>query len=399
LSLDKLDTLYNHLRKLLGYQVNSRALTVGILFYKREQTVVILGSWLVRRSFTIRDAAELVGSLESISGYHRWGRTCFFTLQNILRSALRIRYHQTKGYYDRHPELATRIRKQLPASLLYRLAFLVDKSMAQLLWNSKVPLLMTPRLSAELTILHDYLSDFSLPWSDSIGHHIPRDPHVVFTGDASPLGGGAYSPALEVWFDIFWSKRIQLGFLKKPSEMDYVHINSLEFIIVILQFAAFIVAMETFDAVQLRRLFPRGIPAEPDLLALTDNTSALSWATKVTTSSLQGQNLVRILGEMMFRSSAGLNGQHIPGEENLVADFISRPSDPYCLDRPFRVAQIYQKYEQLRTWTFFCPNPTLLQSLSSALFSAPWVDRPILPNSLGHFETGASIASWCPKQA
>jgi hypothetical protein len=74
---------------------------------------------------------------------------------------------------------------------------------------------------------------------------IPHDLHATSLGDASNLGGAAYSPKLCYWFDIQWSPCIRFGLALKPGATSFVNINSLEFIIMLLQLAT---AMEWFAA-------------------------------------------------------------------------------------------------------------------------------------------------------
>ncbi|CAJ1938546.1 unnamed protein product [Cylindrotheca closterium] len=63
-------------------------------------------------------------------------------------------------------------------------------------------------------------------------------------GDASFLGGGAYSDELLFWFRTVWSPDIVAGIKLKASNPNYVHINSLEFLVAFLQEVATVVRFE-----------------------------------------------------------------------------------------------------------------------------------------------------------
>ena len=186
---------------------------------------------------------------------------------------------------------------------------------------------MSDRLRSELQAIYNDLHDRTNDWSISIGHIIPRDPHVESFGDASLVGGGAHCPSLQIWFYTLWGDRIQRATRLKPTDPEYVHINCLEFVVVILQVAAVITAFDTLAPDVLRALLKSGrLPAEPILLAWCDNTSAEKWTTAVHAKSLKGQNLVRIYAEILRSTNLGINCEHISSTDNHGADCISRPS-------------------------------------------------------------------------
>ena len=194
-----------------------------------------------------------------------------------------------------------------------------------------------------------------------------------------------------------WSDRIRKSFERKHKRVknDAVHINSLEFIIVVLQYAATVVRMKSLPQSDLLSIFPRGIPAQPVLLCRTDNTAAEAWANHVTSRSPQGQRLIGVMAELLRTSNLGLNAKHIAGVENVLADFISRPTH-FNLSHSHRAEQIFQTHESLRTWDYFLPSQELLQSLSSLLFNEQTRDPLNLPENLGHFVPSGSTISCSP---
>ena len=164
---------------------------------------------------------------------------------------------------------------------------------------------------------------------------------------------------------------------------------------VILQYVATAVRLKTLPENLRASIFPNGMPAQPVMLCRTDNTAAESWANKVNSQSAQGQRLIGALAELLRTTNLGLNAKHIAGTENVLADFISRPTH---FNLPFsqRAEQIYQKHESARTWDYFLLSHELLQSLSSLLFSGQSEGLPSLPKNLGRFVPAGSTISCSP---
>jgi hypothetical protein len=165
---------------------------------------------------------------------------------------------------------------------------------------------LTPYIAHSLRHLHAYLAVESNQWDGYIAHIVPRDPHATSLGDASSVGGGAYSPKLRYWFDLQWSPRVRHGLSLKLGAADFVDINSLEFIVMLLQLAA---AMERFTSLPndvQRNLYPScRVSAFPVLLILTDNTAAARWASALSWMTENNQNLIAIYTQLLCRTSIG----------------------------------------------------------------------------------------------
>jgi hypothetical protein len=99
-------------------------------------------------------------------------------------------------------------------------------------------------------------------------------------GNSKRISAIAHFEFLMFWFDIIWSVRQRLRCLRQTKIMSTS--NSLEFIVVILQLAAVVVRLESLSIEQRAALFPSGIPAQPILLSLTNNTATGKWSNKVT---------------------------------------------------------------------------------------------------------------------
>lgn len=279
----------------------------------------MLVEWDSKRSFTLQEAAELCGVLESISRYNRWGRAWFFASQNAVRFDLKKRYFILERQWNRS-KIEKRYKRYLPARTMDRLTQLVDAEKARLLWESRVSISMDESVRACLANLRQYLADFNRQWEEPIAFIIDRDHHIESVGDASKAGGGDYCPTLRFWFDLVWSARVKRGL-----QCKLIHINVLEFIVMIIQLAAVIVRLENMIEEQAAAFFPDGVPSMPLLMARTDNTSSETWANHSTTKSPLGQHFVGIWAELLRLGGVGTKGKWIKGILNVLADFISSP--------------------------------------------------------------------------
>ena len=176
------------------------------------------------------------------------------------------------------------------------------------------------------------------------------------------------------------------------SHPDFLHINCLEFVIVILQLVRVIVRRETMSPTLGTTILLDGIPTHPVVLIWTDNTAAKAWANRVSSSSIAGQNLLGVYAALLKQYQIGVQCDHVPGEANIIADFISRP-DNISYTFPQRAEQIFFQHPFLRTYSVFQPSPEMLRLLSSVLSTKPVRLLPDLPPMLGQFATAESIVS------
>jgi hypothetical protein len=394
LSRDKFVASHTHRRKLVGWIVDTRRMIVELPDYKRERVVVILSEWIAAEKFTLKGAAELHGIMNDMSYAHRWGKTYFVILQQTLRDTLKIRYWQVVAYYKRK-KTEPRLAKPLPANLQHRVDALVAREQSRILWHPKHKMFVSDRLRAELQILHQYLEDRANDWSISIGHLIPRDHQFEFTGDASQQAGGAYSHELRLWWDTVWPQRYYAACKLKSKDPGYLHINLLEFVVVIISVAAATTWLEDAQSSSVSHRDLQ-IPAIPVGKLMTDNNSVRSWVHKVCSRSEIGQRLVQVYAEMLPRSECAFPIGHIPGKDNLLADFISRPENTN-LPLPLRHEQIFHFDVRTKSYDYFQVNPELLSLLDCALFSEEWVGQPQLPRQLGRIVRAGhttSYSSW-----
>ena len=385
LSLDKLNSTYGPTRRFVGRFFDTRRMTIGLLEEKRLFLLQQLGHWKTMSGYLLIDVAEILGILENHTRYVPWVRPWFFSLQNLFRE------HFLRLFYviQRRLPAATRhrlLQKVLPPSLWNRIQGLLAQEHARLLWAHKSRISPTPATQALFQRLHHFLSTDSFPWDTPIGLVIPRQPHFHPLGDASNIACGGYCPELQFWFQVNWSHRIRRGLNLPPSSPGSVHINSLEFIAIILQLSAIITAFETG---YITTFFPFGPPHLPIIHCQTDNTSAMAWANKFSTTSLQGQRLLCLFSLLVVRYPVGFTSSHIAGINNILSDDISRPTD-VSLSLSHRHTQLSSRHPSMMTWNYFQPSPELLLLLGSLVFMPQLPDHLELPRNLGQFGPAAS---------
>jgi hypothetical protein len=383
LSSEKFEGSYNHERKLVGRHFNSRRLTVGMLPYKRERLLELLLHWTSATTYDLLEISQLLGVLENHMKYARWARCWYFALQNHVRRALFARYQILKRVYKRR-EQELRFSRQLPASLLHRIDSLVARGQAQLLWSTRQRFSVDSPMLEAIRNLLAYVEDNESPWEVPLGMIVPREPHFWSRGDASLEGGGAYCPGLSFWFDVAWSPKVLHGTRNvKPASPDYVHINALEFIVIILQLAAIRTRLDTMSPKEALTHFPNGRPDIPVWLGETDNTVSASWENRATARSSQGQGLVSVYAELLKTSFVHTQCKHLAGVLNTVADDISRNN--FCLPPSERCSQLFRKHPLLASLDYFQPSPELLRLLTLRLFSRCSQAPCALPTALGQF--------------
>ena len=382
ISWDKFESTHGHIRRVVGWEFNTRSLTFALPSDKRQAITDTLDKWRAKKSCTLLEAAELHGTLADASKANRKGRTMFFGFQNALRRAIQTRFHQVKGFYSRRDKEA-KLSKQLPKHLHHRLDSLIARDMASLLWRTKSRITITEPVAREIHNIYEHMADASKEWSISIGHIVPRDSQYTSFGDACGIGGGAYCEELEYWFDVVWSAHTLTLF-----EINQVHINVLEFLIVLLQLAAAITREE--EGFHIRKVEPM-YPLSK-LLIRSDNSPSCNWAHKVSAKSERGQLFVSIYADLLERSQLTVDCTHIAGCDNHLADFLSRPP-PETISHNIRCQQIFLEEPKLKSYHFFRPHPDLLSCLVSRLCTVHWQASPPLPKLLGRFEIVDSTTS------
>jgi hypothetical protein len=210
LSLEKFAGYHNHLRKTVGYMLDSHQMRVSILEYKRNQLLTLLTQWLeMPTTFTLHQVATLHGTLESMMHYSAWACPWFFAIQNAMRTILKLRYHIIKWTMRRQCH-EQELRELLPEGLLHQIQQIIPREHAQLIWDKRhsMPSPITTAIRGCMQALYDNLSNWNNDWGQQIGLIVSRDPSFTSFGDASEDAGGAYCNILQFWFQVNWSPAV-----------------------------------------------------------------------------------------------------------------------------------------------------------------------------------------------
>lgn len=142
-------------------------------------------------------------------------------------------------------------------------------------------------------------------------------------------------------------------FLENNKSGNFISINVLEYIAVIINFAAAITIFESENVTD---------DPYPVLLNWCDNKSAISWTNHHCKESPAGRALGRMFCMLLINSDVGINAKYISSEDNVVADTISRisaikSSNP---DQSFDYSKLKQTFPQLKPCREFQPSRELL---------------------------------------
>ena len=198
---------------------------------------------------------------------------------------------------------------KIPPHLSYRLRYLGMAMECKFLWDSKTAISISKQVRLATKIIYDYLTS-NKPWKSPIGHLIPRDPFYESRGDASHLCIGVTIPQIKVFVLLPFSEALRKRILNKE-----VHINSLEFIALMLAYIVFLAEYE---------LRPNEFPPHPVLKLRGDSKSANKWMREISTGSIIAQNLLRMFANYLLYSLLKGDTDWIPGDENGEADEVSR---------------------------------------------------------------------------
>jgi hypothetical protein len=166
----------------------------------------------------------------------------------------------------------------------------------------------------------------SNPWDGHITRIITRDPHATCLGEASTFGGRTYSPKLRYWFNMQWTSCIHHDLTLMPGAPDFVHINSLEFILMLCQLVAAMDRFASLPAAVLPHLFPSGRVSDfPISLLLTDNMAAAKWASALSWMTENNQNLIAIYAQLLRQTAISINAEHIPGTAKCQCGLLITP--------------------------------------------------------------------------
>ena len=354
-----------HRRTQLGVTIDTRLLRVEMTEKKRIYILNILKTtWGPhRRSFTISEAAQLLGMIMDAARTCHWGIFLFISLQQAMSRLLNNNYRRLL-HDESHQQMLEMLGNlsAIHSPSKYRW---FSKKVSQALWKTKTKTFISSEIRTEIDFCTSTFNDPQrVQWSAPIALLIEREPSYIGWGDACLVGGGGFSLSLKFWWAMEWEEEIQkrtIHYLPKKSPL-LISINLLEYAAVIIGLAGSILAWEEE---------PDPKPAHPMVQLFTDNTTANSWTKRIAgLKSPQARNLARLLCHLlMLTPDLGLSTEHIDGDENEVADYLSRLRKQLGTYTPLNFSEITQKYPQLRTCRRFLPSPEFLSLLCSSLLT------------------------------
>ena len=387
LSIDKFLEATCSWRKLqLGLIIDTSLMRVELPDEKRQKLLVCINStWHDNhKSFTLLEGLILAGNLEHAALVCPWLRYCFVSLRHLINKLLqRARFATLQSsFYSQWMKLirdsATATEKDLKEKF-------AAKKIAEHMYHSKKKMFITIELRHEISFLKKLLSEnkHSQIWSP-IAHLIPRVPTYTSAGDASLRAGGGFSIDLNFWWFFEWPPEIQNLTLDKfqikqqNDHGDLISINLLEFVAFIINYIAANIRLS-----QLRKEDTQNkLEQYPVILNKCDNVSALKWILKAATASAAGRSLSRLTCSVMRTSPLGLNGEHLAGELNVIADGISRLVTDANSSPNFSL--LMQEFPVLQNCYRFIPSAELVFYLTQSLLGELELDPPAL-KQMGHF--------------
>lgn len=379
LAMDKWeDMLISYYAVLLGLLFNTRTLTVAMTKeYLEELRTLIKKTWHKgRKSFYINELEVLLGKCarhgEAANWVyhlmtHMYSSSSFALREN--REFLGRNSSNFVKYINKIKELRKRAKEEMSdvQENIALINFAMKKS-SQSVHRSKREYYIGKDMRAEIDFLAQALEENSgVKWETPIAHMIKRDPTASSYSDSCLDGGGGYSTELNYFWYLTWSRAIYLRtlkFISDQSDPNFISINVLEFVSVIINYCAALTVIETTDFTD---------DPWPVLLAWCDNMSAVRWVTHACLKSEAGRALGRFFCALLMNSRLGINSKWLSTKDNFIADDISRlkqllleqnPTNPYP---SIEYSILFQRYPQLQTCKRFVPSDDLISCIEQIL--------------------------------
>jgi hypothetical protein len=199
---------------------------------------------------------------------------------------------------------------------------------------------------------------------------------------SAPEELGGFSSNFDFWWTAVWPEPVYQRTRLPRNDLYHISINLLKYAAIIFGLAGTIVTWEMLP-VNTR-------PSHPMILLWTDNTTAKAWTKKISGIKMpQGRSLARIFTHLLMFSDVGIEADHIEGEKNNIANFLSRLYKTHKPDA-FTYATLQIQFPWLKLSRRFIPSNELLALVFSAL-SQPSVKLPTTRVKLGQMIVTQSI--------
>eukprot|EP00536_Pseudo-nitzschia_multiseries_P001985 jgi/Psemu1/4636/gm1.4636_g len=318
LSQDKLDLVYTKEPLLVGVIVNSWSMT--ICFLPRRHTTILFyvhkeACLLPRKMATISGLATLLFLLVDAFQHYPWGLCHIPVFCNILRNSISAAYHLAKRHVKTCP--LPPHYGSLPANIQAHFTWPRIQDQEAFVWPHRTTVSIPFAAQHPLKVLVNYLTSGSV-CSTPIGHLVSHD--FTFnhnTSDASQSGIGACLPSLQIFCFLPYSSALYTWTNKFPhANPPYVHINTLEFLGVLLCF----IIGQLWHSQDSAAYLPF-----PTLHTLCNHTVTIACWMKALTRPLLGCNVILLLASFWKDSPLGCAVDYIKGMTNTLAGSVSPP--------------------------------------------------------------------------
>ena len=241
---------------------------------------------------------------------------------------------------------------------------------------------MPDTLNEEIGLLKRMICDKSISLATPIGHFVPRDYAFEAGADACKRSDGGWSTDLSFWWHLpFPAEVVMRTYLPNNKNNDYVSINCLEMVCVVINFAA-VIHCCAVDGINLSQY--------PVLLNWCDNTAATCWANYKCKTSLIGRQLGCLFVGLLMGTKLGIQVKWLPTKLNKIADAIS------CVDPSkeglYDYSQLLADFPVLKNCCEFQLSSILRTKIWAVLWKNNSVD-PLIIAKLRPLDLGSITSS------
>ena len=355
----------------LGLLINTNKMTIGITQEYRDQVKSMLNdNWSSkRRFFRAADMQKLIGKIACLGEGAPW----IFKLMSHIYTSLAFALQNNKTLLEasssKFKTLVSQIQRKHfvgnQADTAREISFAL-KLAAKLVNNNKHLYTINETMREELDFIRQALDDRSgIKFETPIAFIIPRMPTACLFGDSSLLSCGGYSIQLKIWWFLPFPENVVLRtllHLKSSKDQEFISINCLEFVTIIINYCAALTAFHEDHITD---------DPYPVVLCVTDNISAKNWTIHTSKKSIIGRALARFFCGLLIGSRVGINAKWISTLHNKIADDVSRlkATNPSNTTLHYDFAKLKQDHKELKTCRFFQPSPKLLSMIWKILLT------------------------------
>ena len=229
--------------KVLGNYIDTRKMTIQTPQEYIDKVVKLMDDkWnQERRTFKVKEAKMLAGQLTHIANTSLWLKHIPAHVYTSITAGLStnkiILVHTSKSFRDQ-----LKIAKN---ALLDNIGEMEQSfTIPETVWkvqNFRKPHVISKTLKDELRLVREALSRKYIVKFTPIAHLIPGKEDSESRGDSSLDSAGGWSTDMSFWWWHVWPEKISLRtlrFIKDGNSGEHIDINSLEYVTVIINYAA-----------------------------------------------------------------------------------------------------------------------------------------------------------------